>query len=184
METPRNPLAHLLRYVQILTLLLLALVSSPARANPLIPTNSYDAHIRNLLLSGKVADALNYARQHYGRVPDFLNKYSEAFKVDNQKVGQCQEVARAIHAALSNLGAKAEYIAIRVKWDHPLFKLKEGAEKTMSFNGNHYAVRVEGVVYDAFTGPEGMKVEEYLSRIILPEGFKITKDMIEVVSSL
>lgn len=183
METLRSWQTRLPRFIQILTLLL-ALASGSVRANPAIPTNSYDAHIRNLLLSGKVAEALNYARQHYSRVPDFLNKYAEAFKVDNQKVGQCQDVARAIYTALSRLGTKAEYIAIRVKWDHPLFKLKDGTEKTISFNGNHYAVRVEGVVYDAFTGPEGMKVEEYLSRIILPEGIKITKDAIEVVSSL
>lgn len=88
------------------------------------------------------------------------------------------EVARTIHSALSKLGAKAEYLAIRAGWDHPMFKLADGTEKVMSFNGNHFVVRVEGMVYDAYTGTAGMRLDAYLARIILPPGYKITTEVV------
>ncbi len=177
MSTSRRQLVRLLHFVQVLALWV-ALLGGQAGANPSLPTNSYDAHIRNLLLAGKVSEALNYARELHGRVPAYLNRYAETFRLDNQRAGQCQEVARTIHSVLSRLGAKTEYLAIRAGWDHPMFKLSDGTEKVMSLNGNHFVVRVEGMVYDAYTGAAGMRLDAYLARIILPPGYRITTEVV------
>jgi hypothetical protein len=67
----RKLLARLLHFVQVLALWV-ALVGGLAGANPGLPTNSYDAHIRNLLLAGKVSEALTYAKEYHGRVPAYL----------------------------------------------------------------------------------------------------------------
>ena len=147
--------------------------SSVAGANPLLPTSSYDAHIRNLLLAGKVPEALSYAKEQYGRIPSYLQHYAAAFEAANRTVGRCQEVSRAIHGALSKLGGKPEYLTIRSKWDYPVFKMPDGTDQTLSHTGYHVVVRVEHMVYDAYTGSAGMKLTEYLSRIATPQGFRI-----------
>ena len=177
MGTSRNSPQYSRRLFPVV-LLWVALLGGQVGASPGLPTNSYDAHIRNLLLAGKVSEALNYVKDLHGRVPAYLNRYAEAFRVDNQKAGQCQEVARAIHSALSRLGARTEYLALRANWDHPMFKMADGTEKVMSLNGNHFVVRVEGMVYDAYTGAAGMRLDAYLARIILPPGYKLTTEVV------
>jgi hypothetical protein len=142
-------------------------------ANPLFPTNSYDAHIRNLLLAGKISDALSYAKQHYSRVPAYLQQYAAAFDVVNRSVGKCQEVARAIHNGLSRLGSRPEYVAIRSRWDHPVVRMADGKDQTLSHTGYHVVVRVGDTAYDAYTGPVGMKFVDYISRVAVPPGFRI-----------
>ena len=161
-------MGRLQRFAQWLFLILLLLANEQVGANPLIPANSYDAHIRNLLLSGKVPDALSYAKEHYGRVPAFLERYAAAFTGENQQVGRCQEVAKTLHAGLSRLGGNAEYLAIKVNWDYLGFRLLDGKEKTISHTGYHVVVRVGDMVYDAYTGTAGMRLSEYLSRLIHP----------------
>jgi hypothetical protein len=178
MKKPMSAWMYLLQGVRILALGL-ALAGSQVVANPALPTNSHDAHIRNLLLSGKVADALSFAKEHHGRVPVYLNKYAEAFSVDNQRVGNCQAVARALQAGLSRLGARAEYLAIKSEWDYPVFRLLDGREKTLSHSGYHVVVRVEGMIYDAYTGPTGMKLADYLSRIIVPDGATVFTQVVQ-----
>ncbi len=56
--TSRSLLQHSRRLFPVL-LLWVALLGGQVAANPGLPTNSYDAHIRNLLLVGKVSEALN-----------------------------------------------------------------------------------------------------------------------------
>jgi hypothetical protein len=147
--------------------------SAVAGANPLLPTNSYDAHIRNLLLAGKVPEALSYAREHCGRIPSYLQQYAAAFEAAIRTVGRCQDVARVIHGALSRLGGKPEYLTIRSKWDYPVFKMPDGTDQTLSHTGYHVVVKVEHMVYDAYTGSAGMRLTEYLSRIATPQGFQL-----------
>jgi hypothetical protein len=147
--------------------------TSMTGVNPLFPTNSYEANIRNLLLAGKVADALSYAREHSGRVPAYLRQYAAAFDAANRAVGRCQEVARSIHGALSRLAGKPEYVAIRSKWDHPVFRMMDGTDQTLSHTGYHVVVRVGDKAYDAYTGSMGMKLADYLSRVAVPPGFRI-----------
>jgi hypothetical protein len=154
----------------------LALPIAPAHVagtNPFFPTNSYDAHIRNLLLAGKVSEALGYAKEHYGRIPSYLQQYAGAFAPANMAVGKCQDVARSIHGGLATLGAKPEYVAIRSRWDYPVFKMPDGTDQTLSHTGYHVVVRAGNAVYDAYTGPAGMRFTEYLQRIATPQGFRI-----------
>ena len=144
-----------------------------AGASPLLPANSYDAHIRNLLLAGKISEALSYAKEHYGRIPSYLQQYAGAFAPANQVVGKCQDVARSIHGSLARLGAQPEYVAIRSKWDYPVFKMPDGTEQTLSHTGYHVVVRAGNMVYDAYTGPVGMRLTDYLQRLTTPQGFKV-----------
>lgn len=136
-----------------------------AGSNPLLPTHSYDAHIRNLLLSGKVAEALGYAKEHYGRVPAWLRSYAAAFDAAKQAVGQCQDVAKAIHAGMTQMGQKPEYLGIQSTWRYVLYQPPDGKEQTITRTGYHVVVKVGDRVFDAYTGPAGMKVTEYLSRL-------------------
>lgn len=91
----------------------------------------------------------------------------------NRAVGRCQEVAKNIHAALSRLAGRPEYVAIRSRWDHPVFRMSDGTDQTLSHTGYHVVVRVGDTVYDAYTGPVGMKLADYLSRVAVPPGFRI-----------
>ncbi len=155
-----------------------ALPSYVAGSNPLLPTNSYDAHIRNLLLSGKVAEALNSAKEHYGRVPEWLRSYAAAFDAAKRAVGQCQEVAKAIHAGMTQMGQQADYLRIRSTWDYVSFQPLAGKEQTITRTGYHVVVKVGDTVFDAYTGPAGMKVTEYLSRLSTLPGHSISTSVV------
>lgn len=154
-------------------LVLPALPAYVSGANPLFPTNSYDANIRNLLLSGKVAEALGYAKEHYGRVPDWLRSYAAAFDAAKRAVGQCQGVAKAIHEGMTQVGQKPEYLALRANWDFVVFKAGDGKQHTVTHNGYHVVVKAGEKVYDAYTGPAGMKLSDYLARIFIDSGAKL-----------
>ena len=151
-----------------------------AGANPLFPTNSYDAHIRNLLVSGKVAEALGYAKEQYGRVPAWLRSYAAAFDAAKRSAGQCQKVAKAIHGGMTRLGAKPEYVSLRSNWAYMGFKMPDGTEPTITRSGYHVIVRVEQMVYDAYTGPAGMRYADYMGRLLVRPSAKLE---ISVVST-
>ena len=141
--------------------------------NPLFPTNTYEAHIRNLLLAGKLSEALSLAKEHYGKVPAFLQRYAAAFDTTNRSAGNCQKVAKSIHEGLAQLGTKAEYIALRSTWDNITIDLPNGTNRALSNNGYHILVKVESMAYDAYTGAAGMKFAEYLSRLHVHAGHAI-----------
>ena len=145
-----------------------------AGVNPLFPTSSYDAHVRNLLLAGKVTEALGYVKDHYGRIPAWLRSYAAAFDAANQAFGRCQHVAKAIHAGFTRLGERPEYVALRTRWDFPVFRMPDGKEKALAETGYHVVVKVGDMVFDAYTGPTGMKFADYLSRLSVPSGHSIT----------
>ncbi len=147
-------------------------------SNPLFPTNSYDAHIRNLLLAGKVTEALGYVKEQSGRVPAWLRSYAAAFDAAKRSVGQCQEVAKAIHGALSRLGERPEYLSVRSEWGYISFRMPDGTEQTITRTGYHVAVQVGDRVFDAYTGPVGMKLSDYLSRLSVVSNHSISTSVV------
>jgi len=46
------------------------------------------------------------------------------------------------------------------------FELEDGTVQQVSVNGFHVAVRCGDRIYDAFTGPTGMRVAEYLTHLV------------------
>ena len=90
-----------------------------------------------------------------------------AYSAANQAVGKCQQVARIIHTAFTKLGQTPQYVAIRAleKREYIMFDMVSGRSPTVMRNGYHVIVKVEDMVYDAYMGPLGMKLTDYLSRI-------------------
>jgi len=110
---------------------------------------------------------------HTGRVaPEWLLNLQAAYSISGQAIGKCQVVARAIHVAFRQLGHKPQYIGIKANEQHPymVFDMASGQSTTITRNGYHVVVRLGEVVHDAYTGPLGMKLTDYLSRLHAPAG--------------
>jgi hypothetical protein len=98
------------------------------------------------------------------------------FQVANQRVGPCKEVARNIVEGFNQLGKNAAYLRFRTEGAHKTanlmaFELRAGEPRStvqVSNNSTHYAVQAGGRIYDAFTGPAGLEIADYLTRLISP----------------
>lgn len=120
------------------------------------------------LARGDIAGAIAMYEVHTGRVaPAWLMDLQVAYGVANQAAGNCQQVARFIHTAFIKLGQTPQYIAFRTDEKRPymVFDLLNGKSPSVSRNGYHVAVRAGDLIYDAYTGPVGMKLSDYLSRL-------------------
>lgn len=137
-------------------------------------TDTTRAHIFAALARGDIAAAIAAYEIHAGRTaPEWLLKLQTVYSAAGQKIGQCQEVARTIHAAFIQLNRQPEFIAIRTRGvsnDYMTFDVGGGKALSVTRNGYHAAVQAGERVYDAFTGPAGMKVADYLARLHAPEG--------------
>jgi hypothetical protein len=51
-----------------------------------------------------------------------------------------------------------------------VFELANGKDAPVSRTGYHVAVRLGDLVHDAYTGPLGMKLSDYLSRLHSQKG--------------
>ena len=127
-----------------------------------------------LLGRGDLAGAIAAYQLHTGnKAPEWFLKLQTVYSASGQKIGQCQEVARTIHTAFFRLGKQPEFIAIRTQGvgnDYMTFDAAGGKALSVTRNGYHAAVRMGERVYDAFTGPAGMKMVDYLGRLHAPEG--------------
>ncbi len=120
------------------------------------------------LAQGDIAGALAYYEIQTGhQAPAWLQNLQVAYSVTNQAAGQCQQVARTLHTAFTKLGQTPQYVGIRAlqNKDYIAFDMANGKSPGITHNGYHVIVMVEDKVYDAFTGPLGMKLTDYLSRL-------------------
>jgi hypothetical protein len=78
------------------------------------------------------------------------------------------------------LGQTPQYVAFTTDEKKPfmVFELANGKNASVSHNGYHVAVRLGDLIYDAYTGPLGMKLSDYLFRLHAQNGIAW-----EVVSS-
>jgi hypothetical protein len=132
------------------------------------------AKVLAALARGDVPAAISAYEVHAGsRAPEWLRALQTAFSAKSQEVGKCQEVARILHEAYSKLGKTPEFVAIHANNSRPYlaFDMPAGKVSSLTKNGYHAVVRVGDLIYDAFTGPLGMKQTEYFSRLHAPEGF-------------
>jgi hypothetical protein len=65
------------------------------------------------------------------------------------------------------VGPAPQYVAFTTDEKKPymVFELAAGKNAAVSHNGYHVAVRLGDLIYDAYTGPLGMKLSDYLSRL-------------------
>jgi hypothetical protein len=125
------------------------------------------------LARGDIAGAMAMYETHTGHSPpSWLQNLQVAYDVSSQAINKCQHVARIIHTAFQRLDQTPQYIALRARqgYDFMTFDLATGKSPTVTNNGYHVAVMLEGKVYDAYTGPLGMKLADYLGRLHAPAG--------------
>jgi hypothetical protein len=133
------------------------------------------------LARGDIAGAIAMYQVQTGQAaPAWLMDLQGVYGVANQAAGRCQQVARIIHTAFLKLGQTPQYIAFRTDENKPymVFELANGKDASVSRTGYHGAVRVGDMIHDAYTGPLGMKLSDYLSRLHAQKGVAL-----EVVST-
>ncbi|WNG51296.1 hypothetical protein F0U60_49585 [Archangium minus] len=175
-----NRRLRMLRWLLLVTAIVLGGPGSALAGPPTLPpthlmavAESTRLKLLACLARGDIAGAMALYEAHTGRVPpSWLQDLQVAFAVSSQAINKCQEVARTIHTAFLRLGQNPQYVALRAKerYDFMTFDLVSGKSPTVTSNGYHVAVMLEGKVYDAYTGPLGMKLEDYLSRLHAPAG--------------
>ena len=132
--------------------------------------DSLRGHTFSLIARGDVAGAIDYWALTTGKdAPAWLFALKTAFDGTKQAAGACQEVARSIHTAFSQLGHKPELVVLTTpvqrKFSYIMFKMPDGRDLNVSLNGYHVLVRMNGRAYDAYTGATGMPWAEYLRRL-------------------
>jgi plasmid stabilization system protein ParE len=131
-------------------------------------TESTRAKLLDYLARGDIAGAISMYEVHTGRqAPSWLKNLQVAYSTASQAPGKCQEVARTIHTALSRLGQNPQYVAFRSRGssDYIIFEVTNGKQAPVSRTGYHVAVKLGEMIHDAYTGPQGLKLSEYLARI-------------------
>lgn len=170
----------------VLRLLLLAgvmAIPTPAASAPtLIPlvqqslltgASSIQFKILTYLSRGDIVGAIALYEAETGHAPPaWLLNLQGAYSTANQVVGRCQQAARTIHNAFTQLEQKPQYIAFKAKADEEFitFDLASGKSPSITANGYHVAVRMGERIHDAYTGPLGMTLKEYMSRLHAQQG--------------
>lgn len=167
-------MSHILKSLGRIALAL-CLLATPAGAGPIPPTQaaamavteSTRAKLLVYLARGDVAGAIAMYEVHTGQqAPAWLRGLQVAYSAASQLPGKCQDVARTIHQAFSQLGKSAEYVAFRTsEQGYIIFEFADGRQVSVSRTGYHVAVKIEGLIHDAYTGPLGMKLSEYQARL-------------------
>jgi hypothetical protein len=137
--------------------------------------SSIQLRLLTYLARGDIAGAIVLYEAETGHPPPaWLLNLQGAYSTANQVVGKCQQVARTIHTAFTELQQKPQYIAFKAKADEEfiVFDLASGNSPSITKNGYHVAVRLGERIYDAYTGPLGMTWKEYLSRLHAQQGIQ------------
>lgn len=139
------------------------------------------------LARGDLAGAISLWQLHTNRdtVPAALQAMQSAYGVVNRTMGPCVQVARDISNGFKSFGGSPQYVRFLPPGRTPFlgWEMRAGEPRStiqVSDIGRHYAVMMNDKVYDAFTGPEGMALGEYLKRLVAHGGLPRW----EMVSSL
>ncbi len=142
-------------------------MSEMARAVPAM-MESTRARLLAALARGDISAAIVAYEADMGhQAPAWLTKLQTAYSAANQIAGKCQEVARTLYTAYDRLGQKPEYIAFKARSgvDYMTFDLASGKNVPVTRTGYHVAVKVGDTIRDAYTGPLGLKLPDYLARL-------------------
>ncbi|RKG91447.1 RHS repeat-associated core domain-containing protein [Corallococcus terminator] len=107
--------------------------------------------------------------------PRWLTAFQGAFTTANQAAGRCYAAADAIFKGFQRLGQKPDLAILRPADGSGIIgieKIPGVASSTVQIadNGEHVVVVIGQRVYDAFTGPQGQLVADYLKRIFTGSG--------------
>ncbi|WP_095984952.1 hypothetical protein [Cystobacter fuscus] len=153
-------------------------MNCPQEPKATLVCSSYHAAATNMfaaLARGDMATAMYYLSALTGasvtQQQAIINGLTHFFDEGNQIAGQCGDVARGGFQVLHRLGefmGSRPYFLKIISTEKRLilgFELRTGVAKQLADNGVHIAVKFEGRVFDAYTGPGGMDEAEYLRRI-------------------
>ncbi|WNG51305.1 hypothetical protein F0U60_49630 [Archangium minus] len=147
-------------------------VVSPVQAS-LLAADSIRFKLLAYLARGDIVGAIALYEAETGQpAPAWLMDLQGAYSVANQAAGKCQQVARIIYTAFSKLGQTPQYIAFKAnqREQYMVFELANGKDAPVTRSGYHVAVKVGDVIHDAYTGPLGMTLSDYLSRLHARQG--------------
>lgn len=120
------------------------------------------------------------------KVPEWLADFQRAFQAANREAGKCVHVAQTVHHALRKLGERPEFFRITVTGEYRKLlgfdEIVKGVlvrTHQLATNGFHVAVRLNGRIIDAYTGPAGLPEEEYLQRLTPYLGMKMFTEVVE-----
>lgn len=140
-------------------------------------TETTRARILTLLAAGNLTGAIEAWEVHTGRTASqAVWALSAAFSKANQMAGPCIRVARAVHEGFKTLGLRPQFVRFTPPTEQTrilAWEMQAGVDKStiqISVTGRHFAVQVEERIYDAFTGPSGMLLNDYLQRLYSPVG--------------
>ncbi len=158
-----------------LRILLLAGVLFSATTVHALP-DSLRAGLWTRITSGNIAGAIQFYTAQTGKdAPTWLLNFHRAFDAGNRVAGPCYKVADSIFKGFRQLGRKPDIVILRPADGSNLIGIEAMpgvASSTVqaSINGQHAVVFLEGRIYDAFTGPMGQPVAEYVKRIFTGTG--------------
>jgi hypothetical protein len=171
--------------VQLQRLLLAQTVDIPGRLSQAVLQMPDTLRVRMLaaIARGDIAGAIALWELETGhQAPLWLQAMQEAFSTANQRAGPCIEVARSIFEGFRRLGANPSYLRLSAQGSRFLgFEMRAGKPSStvqVSELQMHLVVQVKDRVYDAFTGPAGLPVSEYLKRLVTEEGATITSQVV------
>jgi len=126
-----------------------------------------------LLVAGDLEGAGEYYLLATGasQLPRWLVAFQGAFSTANRVAGACQQVADDILEGFKRLDQNPTLVRFTTGNSEGAagiigFDFGGGQVQQVSMNGFHLAVRCGDRIYDAFTGPTGMLVAEYLRHLI------------------
>jgi len=127
-----------------------------------------------LIAQGDIAGAVEYYLLATGATtaPRWLVAMQRAFDLANQRAGPCQQVADDVFEGFRRLGQNPAYIRFTSVLENNRyigFEMTPGDMSStlqVSNNAFHVAVRMADRIYDAFTGPAGLMVQDYMARLI------------------
>jgi len=151
--------------------------SLPTRALLTTVPDSVRLKMLAALARGDIAGAISLWQLHTNRetVPAALQAMQSAYHVANRVMGPCIQVARDISNGFKTFGGNPQYVRFMPPGRTPFlgWEMRAGEPKStiqVSDIGRHYAVMMNDKVYDAFTGPDGMVLGEYLKRLVAHGG--------------
>jgi len=158
--------------------------------NPPLPGDeSIRARLKACLLMGDLNCVVDQylLLEDIGRVPGWLVAFQNAFAVASRKAGECEKVAKIIHEGLTRLGQRPEFLRFTIDGQAKVMGFDEVAQGVLlrthqiSTRGHHVAVWFEGKVIDAYTGPAGLPLREYMARLNTSPGSKIVEEVVQTL---
>ena len=89
-----------------------------------------------------------------------------------QFVGNCQEIARGFFDIFKSLGMNPQVVQLKSQADY-IMTSNPNFGGAVSQNGLHWGIQIQGRVYDAFTGLQGVPVDQYASMFMTRAGTPI-----------